>query len=1529
MKQRAWLVLALFGGFAQLSAQSPPVAPPGAPVLGSGPVRVKGYVRVIDGDTIEAQIRGRRVGIGLIGIAAPQGNTACGKLATKALQQLVQGGLNLEEDQTLAFDGRRRRLYYALTLGKKSVTAELVRAGLAKATGEGREKSDLNTFENEGRVAAQGCVWATPRKGIDENRAMADPAEATVVNQAADNAAAPREAVSLPGGFSVQTLASGLNFPTSFAFLPDGRILIAEKQGVVKVYKNGALLATPLIDITGHVNDYWDHGLLAIAPDPNFATNGYLYLLYTYENDATQYDGTKTARLSRVTVSGDTASPATETAILGTVVGSTCTAFPAGTDCISSDGPSHSIGDIKFASDGTMFLTVGDSASFNVVDDNALRAQNVDLLAGKLIHITTGGAGVSSNPFWNGNASANRSKVWAYGFRNPYRITLRSLTNTPVMGDVGWDTYEEVDVGVAGGNYGWPCYEGPVVQAGYEPKSVCQALYALGASAVKAPLVTWDHLGTSSAVTGGPFYTGTLYPVQYQGSYFYGDYSQGWIRTLRLDSSNNLVGGPYDFAYGADGPVDIQIGPDQLLYYIAINTGELRRFVSTGADTTGPTVTSTAPISGASSVALNATVSAVFSELIDTSTLTAATFTLTKQGSATPLTATIAYDGNTRTATLTPQAVLEAGVGYTARIVSGASGVKDLAGNVMLADATWTFTTLSIGPPPSGTSYVSDLTWTSMANGWGPAEKDKSNGEQASGDGLTITLNGTTYAKGLGVNAPSDIRYNLAGTCTAFTASVGVDDEVGSKGSVVFQVLGDGVKLYDSGTMTGATATKSVNVNVSGRNELALVVTDAGDNTDYDHGDWANAKVTCGTSGGDTTPPTVTATTPAAGGVAVSVTSGVTVTFSEPVDASTVSTATFTLAQQGSATPLAAIVSYNALTLQATLTPSATLLAGTVYVATVKGGASGVKDTAQNALVADKVWSFTTQSTAGTTYLSDWDWTYMANGWGPAEKDLSNGEQATGDGHIITLNGVTYAKGLGVHAASDIRYNLAGACQAFAADIGVDDESGANGSVTFQVWADGVSLYDSGLMTATTTTKSVSLDVTGRNELKLIVTDGGNGNAYDHADWAAARVTCGSVNAKPVPSITAPLASLKYKVGDVIAYSGSATDAEDGTIPASGLAWQVLIHHCPGGVCHIHALLSSSGASGSFQVPDHGDDSYFEIILTATDSGGQTNSTSVSIQPQTVQLTLNSSPSGLQLVLGGDAVTTPYTRSTVMNSTRTLNAPSPQGDYAFSSWSDGGAQQHDVAIGQSNVTFTATFLDSTPPVITATQATAITQNSATITWTTNEPADTLVEYGLTSSYGSATVLNTTLTTGHSQPLTGLAASTPYHYRVKSKDAAGNLATSADLTFTTAAADSTPPVISAIQATAITQNSATITWTTDEPADTQIEYGLTSSYGSNTTLIPTLATGHSQSLTGLAAGTTYHYRVKSKDAAGNLATSADLTFSTTDSTPPVISAIQATAITAELAAPVPVTKLSERSHVDFSHQRLGAGGKGPE
>src|SRR4029079_14902353 len=136
-----------------------------------------------------------------------------------------------------------------------------------------------------------------------------------------------------------------------------------------------------------------------------------------------------------------------------------------------------------------------------------------------------------------------------------------------------------------------------------------------------------------------------------------------------------------------------------------------------------------------------------------------------------------------------------------------------------------------------------------------------------------------------------------------------------------------------------------------------------------------------------------------------------------------------------------------------TFDPAAGLTGATTYAATVKGGSGGVKDAAGKPLSADQVWSFTTAATTGTTsYLSDRAWISAVNGYGPLERDESNGEDQLGDGAPITLNGVTYAKGRGSTQTADVRYALGGTCTLFSADVGVDDEVAANGSVVFQVW---------------------------------------------------------------------------------------------------------------------------------------------------------------------------------------------------------------------------------------------------------------------------------------------------------------------------------------------------------------------------------------------------------------------------------------------------------------------------------------------
>jgi alpha-galactosidase len=148
-------------------------------------------------------------------------------------------------------------------------------------------------------------------------------------------------------------------------------------------------------------------------------------------------------------------------------------------------------------------------------------------------------------------------------------------------------------------------------------------------------------------------------------------------------------------------------------------------------------------------------------------------------------------------------------------------------------------------PPAAGTRQLSDVTAVSTTNGWGPIEKDRSNGERAAGDGRTITMGGATFAKGLGVHAHSTVGYFLGGRCSSVAADVGIDDETGNNGRVVFQIWRDGVKVADSGTVTGTQGPKHLTANVSGGNNLVLAVTDGGDGINFDHADWGNPQVTC------------------------------------------------------------------------------------------------------------------------------------------------------------------------------------------------------------------------------------------------------------------------------------------------------------------------------------------------------------------------------------------------------------------------------------------------------------------------------------------------------------------------------------------------------------------------------------------------------------------------------------------------------------------------------------------------------------
>jgi glucose/arabinose dehydrogenase len=443
----------------------------------------------------------------------------------------------------------------------------------------------MSTRSRRGLTALVGLALAIGLFG--PNTASAEPVKASVVTAAVAAAA-------LPPGYSTTTVDSGYNAPVKVilkspntTWATAGERFVAEHGGVVWRTNLATGVKKKLLDISGHVNVYADRGLMSIALDPDYATNHYLYLLYTYENNAAQPSTCKTSTLTRVTVSATGASA--ETGILGKVhgggtcslnqygepVGSACPAATT-TDCIPSDFWSHSGGDIGFLSDKTMIVTHGDGASYNDVDaPRAYRSQNIDSLAGKVLHVTRAGAGISTNPWWNGTASANRSKVWSRGDRNQFRFKI--INGLVIGGNVGWYQREEIQKSIKGGNNGWPCYEGlGKATNGYELTSQCKAMYTAN-TVVQKPLIADDHNGGGAAIVGGLLVAGTKYPAL-TGKYLYGDYARDTISYATFDSGfTKVTAGPTVFATAADGPVDFEQASDGTIYYVAISTGEVRQ----------------------------------------------------------------------------------------------------------------------------------------------------------------------------------------------------------------------------------------------------------------------------------------------------------------------------------------------------------------------------------------------------------------------------------------------------------------------------------------------------------------------------------------------------------------------------------------------------------------------------------------------------------------------------------------------------------------------------------------------------------------------------------------------------------------------------------------------------------------------------------------------------------------------------------------------------------------------------------------
>jgi len=379
--------------------------------------------------------------------------------------------------------------------------------------------------------------------------------------------AATPKAATLPVNFAETSVASGLEMPTAMAFAPDGRLFVAEQVGRLRVISGGTLLATPFVSLT--VDSNGERGLLGVAFDPNFATNHYVYVYYTATAPTIHN------RVSRFTANGDVAVAGSEFVLLDLNTLSSAT--------------NHNGGALHFGNDGKLYIAVGENATPG-------NSQTLANLLGKMLRINPDGTIPADNPF-NATATGTNRAIWALGLRNPFTFAFQPTTGRMFINDVGQSAWEEIDDGIAGSNYGWPNSEGPTSNPGE-----------------RGPLYYYRH-GSGNflgcAITGGTFYepAAVQFPASYRGTYFFSDYCGDWI--------NNYVpssGAVTSFASGIAAPIDLQVGPDGYLYYLArssgTTTGFIRsiRYVGTVGSTTTTLASNASPAYAGAGVTFTATV---------------------------------------------------------------------------------------------------------------------------------------------------------------------------------------------------------------------------------------------------------------------------------------------------------------------------------------------------------------------------------------------------------------------------------------------------------------------------------------------------------------------------------------------------------------------------------------------------------------------------------------------------------------------------------------------------------------------------------------------------------------------------------------------------------------------------------------------------------------------------------------------------------------------------------------------------------
>jgi glucose/arabinose dehydrogenase len=377
-------------------------------------------------------------------------------------------------------------------------------------------------------------------------------------------------------------VAAGFTYPTDFDFLADGRIVVATRAGLIRLVDHGRTMKEPFLDLRGRVATWSARGLVAIAVDRS-ATPPRLYVAYAVSpGSGPGSDEPTTVRFSRFTIHGDRADPGSEEIVAGRSTRGSCGDRPITADCIPSDLV-HIGADIVLTDDGLMYLSTGDGSAGDL-EDQARRAQPLDSLAGKILRVDRSGRGVRGNPYWDGDPNSNRSRVWARGFRNPFRLSL--LPNGDlVAGDVGLASYEELNIIERAGDYGWPCREGIGPTPEFRASAYCKSYESSDASRRYGPSVLLAHGPRWHSITAGTALAeATRVPKVYRPMFVFADWMTSTLWALPTPDwrhrSPHSASKPRLIGAGLGGPVRLRVGPDGALYLLSINVGELRKIAA-------------------------------------------------------------------------------------------------------------------------------------------------------------------------------------------------------------------------------------------------------------------------------------------------------------------------------------------------------------------------------------------------------------------------------------------------------------------------------------------------------------------------------------------------------------------------------------------------------------------------------------------------------------------------------------------------------------------------------------------------------------------------------------------------------------------------------------------------------------------------------------------------------------------------------------------------------------------------------------